>query len=50
MTRLSDVAMLLSVKNEMANNLDYKNIVEIFTKAKAKKHNFPLLFLYIIKK
>lgn len=38
-TRLSDLA-LLSIESELANNLDYKDVIEIFAKAKARKHNF----------
>ncbi|EFN61581.1 Zinc finger MYM-type protein 1, partial [Camponotus floridanus] len=35
-TRLSDLA-ILSIEKELANNLDYKDVIEIFAKAKARR-------------
>ncbi|EFN62342.1 hypothetical protein EAG_09710, partial [Camponotus floridanus] len=35
-TRLSDLAMI-SIEKEMANDLDYNDIVETFAKVKARK-------------
>lgn len=34
--RLFDLA-LLSIESELVNNLDYKNVIEIFAKAKNQK-------------
>jgi len=37
-TRLSDLA-IISIEKEMTKNLDYKDIIQIFARAKARKHN-----------
>jgi len=38
-TQLSDLA-IISIEKEVANNLAYKDIIQIFARAKARKHNF----------
>lgn len=38
-TRLSDLA-IISIESELANNLDYKDIIEIFANTRSRKQNF----------
>lgn len=40
-TRLSDLA-IISIESELANNFDYKDIIEIFTNTRSKKQNFQI--------
>lgn len=38
-TRLSDL-VIISIESELANNLDYKDIIEIFANTRSRKQNF----------